>query len=682
MEDLDINAFEDSKWDDELESLLLDRPVTSLRDIQYLYGSLYLLATSGVGNERYYTPDDADKVVEDGSDDNLISIKVDVQGDEPTFEGVSIQQFRPELTSKLGYSRKDTSRGAEFSLTFRTAGGKFPEEIAGYVDSPFLAWSEEDHVQKVATEHSDGHLIQSLDTLNQDTETVSEIKDEISGRLEGKRRAFLTVKLRRDEDEGWLWPGEIDVFNKAMRARLNAGMRSKNQTDMSEGIGVDMVTGESDQVLVGLMDDPLRYFLSRQLEKFPNLDGEEAWRNHAVSENTAFVIQNSTSLLDACGHSMFGVKLYTIPYFSEPTTPEMAKELYRLLVDAKTNDETTVFERALELPDDYGLRFYVTVVDKVQSKRNNVVSDARSVTEYLPKELGDARNTVLRSDSGYFRKKDQTDGVSVQKESSDSSDENEYWDTLNPSKNFASVFFGGSFLHETLPQVDLSVGDPRSRMLTKIFGGEAVSVDELLKGYVERICDDGGESFPSMTVMAQYVQLSTLAATDLLTFADDTYKPLTTAPHYMTTDSNTANDGEQAENDQTSTEARKEAFQAFLDDHAALSESPERRAVFSLGALIGHLSRYQDVSQTMADKYPVSNVTMMSLPRITAKTIDKTQVYSSQNQYDGVMFQEVLTELSDTMSHEKINDWELSLPDIKFHYSLGLAYGLGYRQGN
>jgi len=126
-----------------------------------------------------------------------------------------------------------------------------------------------------------------------------------------------------------------------------------------------------------------------------------------------------------------------------------------------------------------------------------------------------------------------------------------------------------------------------------------------------------------MTVMAQYVQLSTLAATDLLTFADDTYKPLTTAPHYMTTDSNTANDGEQAENDQTSTEARKEAFQAFLDDHAALSESPERRAVFSLGALIGHLSRYQDVSQTMADKYPVSNVTMMSLPRITAKTIDK-----------------------------------------------------------
>jgi CRISPR-associated protein Cas8b/Csh1 subtype I-B len=150
----------------------------------------------------------------------------------------------------------------------------------------------------------------------------------------------------------------------------------------------------------------------------------------------------------------------------------------------------------------------------------------------------------------------------------------------------------------------------------------------------------------------------------------------------MTTDSNTANDGEQAENDQTSTEARKEAFQAFLDDHAALSESPERRAVFSLGALIGHLSRYQDVSQTMADKYPVSNVTMMSLPRITAKTIDKTQVYSSQNQYDGVMFQEVLTELSDTMSHEKINDWELSLPDIKFHYSLGLAYGLGYRQGN
>jgi len=42
---------------------------------------------------------------------------------------------------------------------------------------------------------------------------------------------------------------------------------------------------------------------------------KKAWRNHAVSENTAFVIQNSTSLLDACSHSMFGVKLYTIPYF-------------------------------------------------------------------------------------------------------------------------------------------------------------------------------------------------------------------------------------------------------------------------------------------------------------------------------------------------------------------------------
>jgi len=103
-----------------------------------LYGSLYLLATSGVGNERYYTPDGADKVVEDGSDDNLISIKVDVQGDEPTFEGVSIQQFRPELTSKLGYSRKDTSRGAEFSLTFRTAGGKFRKELRDTSTRRFL----------------------------------------------------------------------------------------------------------------------------------------------------------------------------------------------------------------------------------------------------------------------------------------------------------------------------------------------------------------------------------------------------------------------------------------------------------------------------------------------------------------------------------------------------------------
>ena len=79
------DEFADRYDDEELLAEFPDRPVTSLRDIQYVYGKLYTLATVGGGEYApYLTPDQATDLLDEG--DSLIVVRVDLSGDEPCLD--------------------------------------------------------------------------------------------------------------------------------------------------------------------------------------------------------------------------------------------------------------------------------------------------------------------------------------------------------------------------------------------------------------------------------------------------------------------------------------------------------------------------------------------------------------------------------------------------------------------
>ena len=73
---LDPDEFPEEYPPEELADELPDRPISSLRSIQHLYGRLYTLATAGGGEyAAYLTPDQANDLI--GTEESLIVVRVD-----------------------------------------------------------------------------------------------------------------------------------------------------------------------------------------------------------------------------------------------------------------------------------------------------------------------------------------------------------------------------------------------------------------------------------------------------------------------------------------------------------------------------------------------------------------------------------------------------------------------------
>lgn len=80
------STFEKRYSDDEkLASELPDRPITSLRDLQYVYGRLYTLATAGGGEyAAYLTPEKSTDLFDEP--ESLLYLRVDLSGDKPRLD--------------------------------------------------------------------------------------------------------------------------------------------------------------------------------------------------------------------------------------------------------------------------------------------------------------------------------------------------------------------------------------------------------------------------------------------------------------------------------------------------------------------------------------------------------------------------------------------------------------------
>jgi len=134
-----------------------------------------------------------------------------------------------------------------------------------------------------------------------------------------------------------------------------------------------------------------------------------------------------------------------------------------------------------------------------------------------------------------------------------------------------------------------------------------------------------------------------------------------------------------ADDDVSNAELREQKLIRMLEESEVLQDI-EPRACFLTGVLVGEVSSYQhlyeDRSTTLIDQYSVSAVSKNKIKRLIQNTLDKNFVYSSQNNLGSGMYAEVTDRLTETLTQTDPDEWEIGRDEIRYYYSLGVAYGL------
>lgn len=665
---IDANAFE-SLSDSFVESHLPERPVTSLRDIQFVYGKLVMMATGAAESDfgAYLTPFAAGHLLdEDADDESVIAVRVSMSDGEPSYEGIFVTRYTRELVPLVAHAKYDAAKGIDHSITHLSGKNNPLEKIGTYATERLTKWPSDTDVQSVAQEDEDGWIIDGLDELGDDDEILSQIREDVESRLDGKRTALLTVQV--DLGDGWLWPGEITVFNRAMAARKRQKLIRNSAFWAAEpdasGEGVCMVTGEeTTESLIGIPIDPLNYMRTKQREKFRNLDISESWRTHPVSEEAALVIGQSSPFVEACHYSTFGARVYALPYVNRVMTVDDAHALYSLIVGVMNESSNkTPLEMAVDgdfLPE--RLRLYTIVIEYQQKSRFNVFRENPNGQVLTTVEIANGHNAVLESPvfgetgtTAMFKHVDEWNTLTV----------------MDNSMDRLGSIIGGLYVLKTADEKEsdeLSPADPRFVIQEAILGGEPVSTDVLLAEYTARIMDAETESgrIPTNTISQSFAQFCALSRAGVITSTrmDD---PITEIHKIMT------------QYDVSSDEVRRsEKLETVLDSVPALNVEGPRRAGFLLGVLVARLSRVQagrGVSSTLSDQFPVKSVSPQTFENVVTTVLDRDFTYASMKGAS-VFYAEVVDALRETMLAAPTSEWEVSVSDLRYHYALGLAYG-------
>jgi len=531
------STFEKRYSDDEkLASELPDRPITSLRDLQYVYGRLYTLATAGGGEyAAYLTPEKSTDLFDEP--ESLLYLRVDLSGDKPRLDPdqpIGVESYGEEKVEAVAHSWYNAAKGFDHSVTHRTGKNKEPEKVAEYLHERLTAWAADDVIQEAVADHEDGWIVDALAELGESEGLRERIETAVEEQLDGKTTALTTVAVKLEPDGEYLLPGEASsVFNEAMRARKRSKLVSKGEATDSIGEATDLVTGNRGPT-VGTAEDPLNYFLGKQLEKFPGFDPDEAWRTHPVSEDVAVTLMNASTFVDACDYYTMGANVYYLPYFFGRLGPADARDLYGLLYDLVHAGEMSPLESAYRSYQDTPrlqevgerFRFYVAAVMEHQTKRFDVFGDSMDGTLFSPVELTRAHQRVLQS--WLYDAEGDADHPGPGLRAVFPTPDN--WDIFVPEESaLLSILATGWYFEQTFAPADdddASADDYRIRALVAVLSGEPLDVEMVLTEYVERLLEDEGEEFPSFRVSAQYAQLCALAEAGLLT-GRDAYEPVT-----------------------------------------------------------------------------------------------------------------------------------------------------------
>ncbi len=708
---LSPEAFREAYSDDELADELPDSPIGSLRDIQYLYGKLYTLATTGGGKYApYLTPDAAGDLVD--TDDSLIVVRVDLTGDPPKLADdergpVLVTRYTNELVEKIGHCYyQNRGAGIDHSITHKSGKNKNAERLGKYATDRFTRWPTENAVANLVETHEDGWIIKNIADIAEDEETLEKIKEEVERQISDGQTSILTVQVKTDDNGEYRWPGDVDVLMDAMRAQRLSKLVTKNKAKNSSGVANDLIFGETTRT-VGTAQDPMNYFLGKQRETFPGLDIENAWRSHPISEDSAITVMNAEAFIEACTYRTYGTKIYCLPYVFGRLTPNKVCKLYDLLYRAVEDDETTpiedayIQERDAELTDRI-FRFYVSAVMPHQTSRYDVFGETMNGRLHYPKELAFTHNRLVK-DASAFKRKPNAEWTAPLPT-------NEKWGLLETNDDQLHAVSTGWYFIQTFAERDddeADADDPRIEALVNVLSGEPIAVDLLLEEYVTRIIDeqaddDEHEGFPSFVVASQFAQLCALADEDLslLKPNDPSKEPITHEPTY---DRYTITPLEQISIMTDGGHPAAPKLESFIRETPALSPkyddeegsvTPQRRGAFLLGALVGDIGSYQEYyeerSTTLVDQYPVKSITRSRIKKVTQETVAKTLTYTRQEKkergsYPGTKADHIVDRLRNTILNPDPDEWEIDTDDLRFYYALGVTYGMNdhpWSQGN
>ena len=540
-------------------------------------------------------------------------------------------------------------------------------------------------VQRTSDSHEDGWIIDALEALGTSDGALERIESELRTALDGESAtALLTVQVKLDPDGEYLWPDGIEVFKEAMRQRKLSKLVTKNKASDSSGDATDIVTGRPART-VGTSEDPQNYYLGKQLETFPGLDIEEAWRSHPISEDAAVTVMNADTFVEACTYRTFGAKVYYLPYFFGAPSVEKARDLYELLQRAATaDDDLTPIERAYE---QFGkrqeeFRFYVSAVMPHQMSRYDVFGETLNGRLLYPQELATEHNRIVSETSAFESETGWTAPFP----------KNENWDLLVSNNEALHSVSTGWYFYQTFAErddTDADADDPRIEALVSVLSGDSIAVETILEEYVDRIVTEEGdedvEGFPSFLVAGQFAQLCALATDglDLLTTTDPAKEPITREPTY---EERTMTTIEESQAIADGGDRATEELETFIEDTPALApdeDNPmndQRRGSFLLGALVGEVGSYQgyseDRSTTLVDQFPVKSITQARIKKVTQETIGKTLTYTRSEDRTITLFEHVVDRLRETILQPDPDEWEIGTDDLRFYYALGVTYGM------
>jgi hypothetical protein len=704
MSEIALDAGEDA---DDIEEVLLDRPMASLYDVAYLYGKLHALNTA----KQYDVPID-DRYVGWMTNESrtgyyeqevgLFSVLVDFTGDSPTLGEAGELDDRPdddaspfvaesldrEKMLRVGFSRQD-SRAAGHNMSLAHDVSKSSEDCVKYVKQLFDRWAASDAVADVAGDHDDGWILKGLRDVGEDEDLMDTIENEV---VDAIRETFgdefngvLSVRLKLPGTDGYVYPGEVEVLNEAMLHRwVEKRMRAYSEADDSSGDGRGLITGDTNEVF-GLSDSPLQRYKGKMAETFPNLAVDESWQQRPLTAEAASAVTSGVPLLENFVQILGeNTAAYYVPYVPELTV-EQAVALYELAMEAADNSGAVVDvidnvanDPVSPLYDDLQIHY---VVAYTPGNKRKFIEEEPCADPSRVRAIQQAHTNVLR------------DGLVVPDGDSpplfpsppygrlttDGDDEqgSKYLRFNAPVVTgvLTGGYFQSTFRNQSTDEDrdDHGTTDLRAEATSTALASDGrIDPDWLLAQYVPRLISEqrnafeDGNELPESLLTRQYVQMQALARASVLGDpSSDDPRTIPASTHIMS--------------DTTDVSDRDDRLEQFIDSHPALAEDEERRAAFLLGGLVGRVAAYQNqngISRTVIRQHPIDSMTRRRISTTLGKILEKNAHYSGDDENAGMLMNDrYITRLNDIVSRRTPEEWSLSTDDLRMHYGLGLTYG-------
>jgi CRISPR-associated protein Cas8b/Csh1 subtype I-B len=664
------------------------RPPASLEDVMALYG---VLAVAESGSGLYTTPSKLEPFVDDG---RLVTISVDLTGDEPEIVDLTQDTLRADDLDKLGYSHKSSGRGAKYSLTqIGSKNGNDAEGVASTILGRVRSWTGQNSVQTLTGDegHPDGWIIDSLEELfEKGSGSLEELESDVVSLLPAEESVptVVTTRLKINESEveqrdgsrtEWIWPAELDVLEEAMKRYATANAANKNiDSGSSEGHGVGVVS-DNESRLVGTPESPLGIFSVKHPDAQPGLRQDQSWRNYPVSPDVALLFAKGQDLIDRCVYRRGGMETYALPYFAGDMTASKAETLYAAIESVNESSDyldtgdppmaqvTYHFEEheneAIQELGEQELRFYTVTMPISDDK--NIVAEEPAANVYWLSELSDSlvetvNGPTLDPTRGGFGKFDN-------------------WPLLDISAGTTAAERRTAFYRITGHEFTDSVfayrsddeGDDYRRVVDhRLAAGKPLDASMLFDEYLRRYDDasEDGEVPPHQIVVQQLVHLETLSRAGLLRGIDvpieSTETTMTTDPDFDTSDIGAI---------------REHRLESFLD--RPLFDDSSRKAAALAGALVGQVSWYQEsvrrIGRPLDSGTKGDQLTKNSLENVLTAALEKAKVYAqdSDRSYErDLLFPETIDRLLEE-TEDMPTTWEIEKRELQFCYVLGHAHG-------